>query len=312
MNYKIPKPTKEQLSKDFYSNLTWAEIASKYGYKDSKSVRVFAKEYGLPNRRIYLKPTKGELEKLLFVDKLNPRQIADKLGYVNGTCQILSYMREYGLKADFHGYYELREIPMSQEQKSIIYGTLLGDGYLRPNIHSYGLAVSHSNKQSEYVKWKKEKLSPFVIMDIREDSNYKGFGGKTSTLLSFNTVSHPFYNEFHDELYVNKIKTISFQYLTHIDELALAVWFMDDGSLNKRYGTMSLATDCFSYDEHLILQQWFYERWNLKVMIEPKKRRDGNYVFNVRFNAATSARQLRNILSPFIPSCMDYKIKFKG
>ena len=167
----ITKPTKEQLFDDFFSGLAWSEIAYKYGYKDSKSVRVLAKKYGLPMRRTILKPTKELLEHMILDEKLNPYEIAEKLGYKNGDCLIRRYCKEYGIPLDFRGYYKLREVVLNDNQLSLIHGTLLGDAYLRPNIHTYSLAITHSESQKDYVYWKYGILSDIVNMDVNSSSN---------------------------------------------------------------------------------------------------------------------------------------------
>ncbi|WP_420489735.1 hypothetical protein [Neobacillus drentensis] len=122
------------------------------------------------------------------------------------------------------------------------------------------LCFSHSSrrktKQIDYLNWKKEKLSTFIVMDKPTVSISKSKYNH-SPIYSWNTISHPFLTKLRAELYPNDKKSVSIEWLNQIDELALAVWYLDDGTQNKRYGTISLATNCFSYEEHLIMQEWF-------------------------------------------------------
>ena len=82
---------------------------------------------------------------------------------------------------------------------------------------------------------------------------------------------------------------------------------MDDGCLSihkgNRYG--KLCTECFTYEEHLIIQQYFKETWDINFDIKIEKNR---YYF-CRFNVE-NLKKLINIIYIYVtevPS-MIYKI----
>ena len=54
---------------------------------------------------------------------------------------------------------------LTQYQKSLIIGTILGDGYLRiiPGRNNAFLEINHSFSQKQYVDWKFEKLKNICI-----------------------------------------------------------------------------------------------------------------------------------------------------
>jgi len=53
---------------------------------------------------------------------------------------------------------------LSLEQKQLCYGTLLGDGWLRPSSSGQcSLGIGHCKKQLEYLEYKKNKLNPFFV-----------------------------------------------------------------------------------------------------------------------------------------------------
>lgn len=53
----------------------------------------------------------------------------------------------------------LRMISLSKDQKSILFGITLGDGYLQSTgKNNARLRLEHSYKQKEYLFWKVEKL----------------------------------------------------------------------------------------------------------------------------------------------------------
>jgi hypothetical protein len=78
---KTKAPTREPLLEDVLSDLSWKEIAIKYDYSDSRFLRKLAVRWDLPKRRKILKPLKEELEDLIYIQKLTPYEISDKLGY---------------------------------------------------------------------------------------------------------------------------------------------------------------------------------------------------------------------------------------
>lgn len=142
-------PSKEQLLQDVFSDLSWLEIAEKYGYSDARFLRKKAREWNLPPRRVILKPSKELLSDMLYRQEMTPSEIAAALGYGNGGwSNIYAYCREYGLQFDYSQNHALKSIPFSARQQEIVFGTLLGDGYLRPTNgnrgnSSYSLALCH-------------------------------------------------------------------------------------------------------------------------------------------------------------------------
>lgn len=301
-------PTKDQLYLDVISDLPWSAIAEKYGYTDARFLRKKARLWGLPTRRIILKPSKEQLADMLYVQHKNPYEIAIALGYgEGGWSNIYAYCREYGLEFDFSQNHELRAVPFTDRQKDIVYGTLLGDGYLRPNNGnsgncSYALSLCHGEKQLEYLKWKFSELENFIATkDFR--INTREFRGNAPTY-AFSTISHPFLTETHGLCYsANGKKDITKQWLEKLTPLSIAVWYMDDGSLNKRYHTIVLCTNSFSKEGQLLAVDFFKQHYGICAVLEP--RRNGQTV--IRINASES-RKFMNIVSPHVPPCMSYKL----
>jgi hypothetical protein len=311
INLKTKAPTPEQLLEDMLSDMPWKEIAQKYDYSDSRFLRKLAKRWDLPKRRKIFKPSKEELETLIYEQKLTPYDIAEKLGYAeNGWSLIYKYCREYGIVVDNRPYVELKRTDFTDEQKSIIFGTLLGDGSLRNTYKNYALALGQGQKQLEYLNWKKEKLSNFIVK--QEPKVYQSKSEHNhAPMYHYHTISHPFLTELRGKIYPNGDKTVTKEWLDNIDELAMAVWYMDDGSQNKRYGTISLCTNGFSYEEHLLMQNWFFTRWNIEVQIEHNKStKTGKDQQRLRINTS-EAKDFCEIVKPFIPDCMNYKVQYK-
>lgn len=159
-----------------------------------------------------------------------------------------------------------KAIELTNRQRSIILGSLLGDASLRKTNVNPIFTCEHGIKQLEYCKWKAKELeslgakfsiSKRKIIDKRTGLYYESIICR----LPANPVFLPIYNK----LYKNGRKTITTEYLEYFDELSLAVMFMDDGSCNK--SSINIATNCFTEEELLLLLKFFKERFNLTFHI---------------------------------------------
>ena len=129
---------------------------------------------------------------------------------------------------------------LTQSQRSIIIGTILGDGYLRivSGKKNALLEINHSLSQKEYVDWKYEMLSALCKSGPRSR-----ISNGTRKAYRFNTRQHPEMTTLHKTFYGEGKKSIPD--ILVLDPLMLAVWFMDDGS-RCRENDVYLNTQQFS------------------------------------------------------------------
>lgn len=295
-------PTREQLLADVLSDATWKEIADKYGYSSPTFLRKLSRRYALPKRRVFLKPSEQDLRRMILDEGLTPYQVADKLGYgEGGWSNIYKYCREYGIEFDFSKNHDLRDIPFTQRQKEIVLGSLLGDAYLRPSGNSFSLSFTHGEKQKAYLDWKRNEFLNFVTQEDYYCSS-REFRGNLPCY-SFGTINHPYLSELHAMCYNSGKKDVCTEWVNQLSPLSLAVWYMDDGSINKRYGTIVLCTNSFSHEGQLLLIDCLGSRFGVKAVLEP--RRNNQTV--LRINASQRYRFLE-LVSPHIPDCMSYKL----
>ena len=239
---------------------------------------------------------------MILDEGLNPYQVADKLGYGDGGwSNIYATCREYGIAFDFSQNYAMRAAPFTQRQKDIAAGSLLGDAYLRPSGNSYALSFAHGEKQRGYLEWKLFEFQNFVA--TKEFYTHEtDFHGNAPTH-SFSTISHPFLTELRALCYPNGVKHVSREWLDLLSPLSLAVWYMDDGSRNRRYGTVVLCTNCFPADEQAIIIEYFLSRYGIEPKVEP--RRNGQSVLRIN---VSQTKAFLEIVAPHIPECMSYKL----
>ncbi|MGC8606348.1 MAG: C2H2-type zinc finger protein [Vulcanisaeta sp.] len=169
---------------------------------------------------------------------------------------------------------------LTEEQREIVLGTVLGDGYLSippPRAKNARLTVVHALSQYEYLMWKYSKLKNIVKSPPRLERNTKY--GAYGDVYRFQTICHPELTEIYKVAYVNGRKTITREFLNMIKTpTALAVWFLDDGSISmgkNGYIVISLHTEGYTLEENRELVQWLKTNWDLTFSISQYR----NYYF---------------------------------
>ena len=113
---------------------------------------------------------------------------------------------------------------LTEVQKSVVIGCLLGDGYLRQlkGRRNAFLEINHSFKQKDYVDWKYSVLKNICKSGpkSRKYSNRVAYRFYTKAHLKLTELLEVFYKD-------GKKQVPDFD----MDPLVLAVWFMDDGSM---------------------------------------------------------------------------------
>ena len=184
---------------------------------------------------------------------------------------------------------------LAQVQKSIIIGSLLGDGYLRivPGRKNAFLEVNHSIKEKAYVDWKYQNLKNLVRTPPK---SRKGNGERIA--YRFFTCQYPELTELYRGFYQGREKI--FPYL-ELDSLMIAMWFMDDG--HKSYRTYYLNTQQFNY----LSQKKLIEMLKNQYRIDSSLNRDKKY-YRIRIKQ-NSAKIFYDIISDYVISSMRYKLE---
>ena len=188
-------------------------------------------------------------------------------------------------------------------QRSIIVGTLLGDGHLETQNgrKTFRLKIEHSTRQHFYVLWLYEQLQEWVRTPIAQKA--KRVQGITTTHDWFQTLSmvqFRFYgSQFYDANGQKRVPKIIRRLLT---PLALAVWFMDDGSAKSRqHRAVILNTHCFSRREIGLLQVALQQRYAVDSTIRTQK--DGLQILV----SGAHAQHFIEIILPFVLPDFYYK-----
>lgn len=176
-------------------------------------------------------------------------------------------------------------------QRSIIIGSLLGDGSMRCKVNAL-LEINHTYEQKFYVDWKYQHLSNLVATPPKVR---KGNGARIA--YRFTTQSLPELTPFYLWFYFGERKAVPKDLV--LDPLSLAVWFMDDGC--KSYRALYLNTQAFDIDSQMKLIHFLSDQWGIKATLN----RDKQY-FRIRI-AVMSVSNFKEIVSPYMLSQFGYK-----
>ncbi len=203
---------------------------------------------------------------------------------------------------------ELQQNPLllvSQEEHDLILGSLLGDASIRQREKNSCFRFSDSIKQKPYAEYKKSFLKDFKISEFREVK--RKLNKNIIHAVDFATKTHAVFNYYRNLFYPNNKKIITKEILNQLNPRSLAFWICDDGSYCNSLGYIILCTNVYTLEEHKLMQEFFKEKFGLNPTICFK---DGKYYY-LRFLKKDTER-LVEIIKPFMPTCMNYKIGEKN
>lgn len=181
---------------------------------------------------------------------------------------------------------------LSEEQRSIIIGSLLGDGSMRCKANAL-LEINHSFAQRRYVDWKYSWLADLVNTP---PSARAGNGNRVA--YRFVTRSVPELTPYFHLFYGGGGKRIPGE--LELTPLALAVWFMDDGCRSRR--AVYLNTQQFDEMSQHTMLRLLGEQWGIRASLN----RDKSY-YRIRISVDGTQR-LRRIIEPYLLDELRYKL----
>ncbi len=196
-------------------------------------------------------------------------------------------------------------------QRQVLIGSNLGDGHLsRPGRSGWAtLQVCHNHKQEEYIKWKHKLLGSLCQSPVKVTTRSKMVWGERR-----NVVDARFWTTYHPEIeMVRKASYVPNKQINHwiddLDGLALAVWYMDDGSLHERKRPR-LATNSFNLESIDYARKLLYDRWGINSSRVLVSEQHNQYITCI----LAPYDNFWSIIAGFVPPCMQYKLpeKWRG
>lgn len=181
---------------------------------------------------------------------------------------------------------------LNNDQYQILIGSFLGDGHIQTLKNGrYRLSITHGKDQYDYCKW---KALMFGINDIR---NIKNNGYSKKDACQFSTKTFYLFNE------LPKTKTSVPQWmLDDLDEKGLAIWFMDDGSINKKAFSSKISTDSFDEDSQ---QRIVLKLKSMNIDCQYVKYKKSYYCIYINANGT---KELISLIHKYIHKDLLYKL----
>lgn len=192
-----------------------------------------------------------------------------------------------------------RDLTFIQEQALL--GTLLGDGCC---AKSYGISISHSEKQKEYMDLWRTILNGFHISERHRIS------GHGSNMTCFTISNKERLRDIRSMVLVNGKKQVNNEWLKRLTPISLAVWYMDDGSLentHRKNQRAALATQGFSRKENELIKEVLYNKFNIECFYH---KCIGGSGVSLRLTTKSS-ETFFTLIAPYIIQSLRYKLPEK-
>jgi recombination protein RecA len=204
---------------------------------------------------------------------------------------------------------------LSDQQFQVVLGSLMGDGNLSPNRRDRNgvrFRLGHGAKQVEYLEWKTA-----LIGNIKHSVSENAKGAK---FVDFTPL--PELAELQRAVYLGDGKKfLSEEYLKALTPLALAIWYMDDGSFTIRSkglqnrttggsGRIEICVEAMSEGSRVRLRDYLRDTHGLDVRL----RLSGVAGKAVLVFSTAATATFQEIVAPYMAPSMEYKLlpRFRG
>ena len=188
-----------------------------------------------------------------------------------------------------------QDYDLTNNQIQVILTGTFGDGCVTQNINGTS-KFSTNSIHEEYVDFKGSLLG-----DLFSSKNSKiNMGFKQNIIHQAISKS---------DKRITKIHNLSLEEkLNMLDDLGLALWFYDDGSLHKRNGFFNLNTHSFSEEIHQEILVPYFENKGFKPEIFKDKKKDGRVFSYLYFGRHYGAFEVMQTLQKTPIDCFSYKL----
>lgn len=201
-------------------------------------------------------------------------------------------------KMDNQQLFNLRsQINLTEPELQLCLSLYLGDGsFVKQTVNgNYGIHTSCIYKES--LNFKKSLVTNLITSDIKEVENngYKK-GGRI------------FKMHFHSNPEISKVFNLSLSEKVHLlNDLGLALWFYDDGSLHKDKLFYNLNTHAFTVEDQLEMLE-VLKKFSIYGKITSETKKDGRKFFYIAVSKYSGSFEIANILTKYKINEMSYKL----
>jgi recombination protein RecA len=205
---------------------------------------------------------------------------------------------------------------LSDQQFQVVLGSLMGDGNLSPNRRDRNgvrFRLGHGAKQVEYLQWKTALMGNIRHAVLRENA-------KGASFVDFTPLAE--LAELQRAVYLGDGKKFfSEEYLKALTPLALAIWYMDDGSFSLRSkgmqvrtaggsGRIEICVEAMTEGTRMRLRDYLHDTHGLDVRL----RSAGSVGKAVLVFSTAATVKFQELVAPYMAPSMEYKLlpRFRG
>ena len=181
-------------------------------------------------------------------------------------------------------------LELSQRQKEILIGCVLGDAYISPLGK---IRIEQSTKQREYVDWKYQELRSLCYPAQPREIIHILPTGKQHTSVFF--LLRQYFRSWRSIFYEGRVKI--FPRDLPVSPLSLAVWYMDDGCWTGKKALICAESFDGIYSENM--QKALMDQYGIETVVG----KNGRLVIRKKFHD-----QFFSLISPYIIPSMKYKL----
>lgn len=216
-----------------------------------------------------------------------------------------------------------KKTKFNKDSRNLLIAMLLGDGTICKSKYSNSMKIHQGRKQKEYTEWKIKQLCEAGIpnsglLEYNTKSNFTHGEYWKNYVCWIN--SNPFINVLRRVIYKPVGKIFSRKLLNRVDARGLAIWYMDDGSLNfkkhtrldgtkKVHGLFLRISTCLPKQYAQVYIDWLKEEWGVEFYLYHEGKKKDSYSLCCGTNEAI---KFINIVKPYVSQVesMKYKIEY--
>ncbi len=236
-----------------------------------------------------------ELQRLVTEAKLTDKEIAASLPGAT-IKRVQAWRRRYSIEA-IPRWSRNEVVPIEGKLKSLLVGSMLGDGRIvrQPNASYY--TESHCGSQRAYLEWKAALWGQWLtkpVVAVPDKRKYEQ--------VRLYTCAHESLNSWQALFYADPKKgwkRLLPQIVDEVDAFALTIWYLDDGCASW-WPDITFGADEASRQVALAI----FEKFGLKPRWQAKVGKTGEF----HFEREDTAERFLEIIRPHVPACMAYKL----
>ena len=188
---------------------------------------------------------------------------------------------------------------LSNEQYQVLLTGKFGDGCLHKNkgLNANFMYTTNSINK-EIVEFKRNLLGNLASSAVIRASVNKGF--KNNIIYTGYSKASYLITQFYNEDWKESLEKMN--------DLGLALWFYDDGSLHKIKHFYNLNTQKFSKEDNEYIAEVFKRKWKIIAIPTIEKKKDGREFWYLRIRKYEGAFKISEILNKYYLNCYNYKI----